>query len=385
MFPWLGKIVSRHWLLIICAWGVALVLLHRSAPVWDEITQDGDFAYLPPEMPSVVGEQLLTRGFPRNRAKSQIAFFVIREEETLDHDDLIPEARGLELAAFIAGGDALRALDALGPEYGVEISRDGLRRLARLLLRDQAPVAFTPLPLEVDPALRELFQPRRSPVWEERSSGPGTFLLGWLIAAAQAEPSPADTLRGVVPRLETLDDYLETVSLLLGQEARARLGAESRVPPVFRHLIDPLVRATAWKESCWRQYTGPSSNPRVLTSSVGAVGMMQIHTRVWRGVYDTERLADDVQYNVRAGIEILEYYLVDYAIRREEHRQPGGLDNLVRATYAAYNGGPSHLTRYRRDDVATSLRIIDREFWRHYQIMRETRWPDVGSCYPVGG
>ncbi|WP_289285138.1 lytic transglycosylase domain-containing protein, partial [Methylophaga sp. UBA1918] len=62
-----------------------------------------------------------------------------------------------KLAAFIAGGDALRALDALGPEYGLEITRDGLRRLARLLLAGTAPPRFTPLPLEVDEDFRDLF------------------------------------------------------------------------------------------------------------------------------------------------------------------------------------------------------------------------------------
>ncbi|MCC5810309.1 MAG: transglycosylase SLT domain-containing protein [Ectothiorhodospiraceae bacterium] len=299
----------------------------------------------------------------------------------LDRTEQLPQDVGLQLAAFVAGGDAITALDALGPEYGVEVSRDGLRRLARMLLADDAPARFTPLPLEVDPILRDLFQPQRSQAWEEQ--GGAYPLLRWLIAEAHAAPSPAEALRGRVPRLATLDEYLDLVSQLLGTEARARLVGESRVPHVFRYMLDPLVRATAWKESCWRQYHGSTSNPRVLTSSVGALGMMQVHARVWRGVYDQQRLADDVQYNVRAGIEILEYYLVDYAIRRGEHRQPGGIENLVRATYAAYNGGPGHLSRYRRDDVQTSLRIIDREFWRHYQIMKETRWPDVGSCYPV--
>ena len=71
------------------------------------------------------------------------------------------ETPGLEgdfkLAAFMAGGDALKALDALGPEYGFEITRDGLRRLARLLLAETAPPSFTPLPLEVDPEFRDLF------------------------------------------------------------------------------------------------------------------------------------------------------------------------------------------------------------------------------------
>lgn len=39
--------------------------------------------------------------------------------------------------------------------------------------------------------------------------------------------------------------------------------------------------------------------------------------------------------------------LIRYAIRKGEHRQPGGLSNLARASYSAYNGGPSQVSRYR--------------------------------------
>jgi hypothetical protein len=63
---------------------------------------------------------------------------------------------------------------------------------------------------------------------------------------------------------------------------------------------------------------------------------------------------------------------------------PGGDDNLIRATYAAYNGGPSHLGRYRRDETPARLRAIDDEFWRHYQTIKADQWPDVSSCYAVG-
>ncbi len=292
----------------------------------------------------------------------------------------------LRLAGFIAAGDALALADALGPAWGLEISRDGLRRLARMLLAEQAPDSFTPLPLGLDPALRELIglgahQPDRPSgnlrKWRWHD---------WLIAPAHAarRKPPAEALRGLVPRLAILDDYLALVSRLLDEQVSGHLGAESRLAPEFRSLFDPLVRATAWKESCWRHYVGPSDQPQVIRSSAGAVGMMQILGRVWRGVYDINRLETDIDYNVQAGIEILEHYLVDYAIRRGEHQQPGGLDNLVRATYAAYNGGPSHLTRYRRDDTAPRLRAIDNEFWRHFQQMRGERWPDVASCFPVG-
>ncbi len=289
----------------------------------------------------------------------------------------------LHLAAFLAAGDALTAVQALGPEYGLEVSRDGLRRLARMLLAEKTPLSFTPLPLDIDPELQRLLGldgvPERSPLASRR------HWLDWLIAPAHADNgSPGEALRGLVPRLAYLDDYLDLVARLLAAEIESHLGENSRLNEPQRRLFDPLVRATAWKESCWRHYVGQTDEPQVIRSSVGAVGIMQIMGRVWRGVYDVERLERDVSYNVAAGIEILEHYLVDYAIRRGEHEQPGGMDNLVRATYAAYNGGPSHLTRYRRDETAASLRAIDREFWNHYQQIKAEQWPDVASCYAVG-
>ena len=291
--------------------------------------------------------------------------------------------RDLRLAAFIAGGDALRALDALGPEFDLQISRDGLRRLARMLLAEDAPERFTPLPLGVDPGLRALFGIDRPGPADSR--GLLLALLDSLVSAASAQAeSPADALRGMVPRLAILDDYLQLVANLLEQQTGEHLSGGSRFPKRLKGRLDPLVWATAWKESCWRQFTGSPANPRVLTSPVGALGMMQINGRVWRGLYDLERLAEEVDYNVTAGTEILEHYLVDYAIRRGEHDHPGGDDNLIRATYAAYNGGPSHLARYRRDDTPGRLRAIDNEFWRHYQTIKADQWPDVSSCYAVG-
>lgn len=289
----------------------------------------------------------------------------------------------LRLAAFIAGGDALRALDTLGPEFDLQISGDGLRRLARMLLAEDVPERFTPLPLAVDPGMRELFGLGQPGAGETTRLWPA--LLDWLVATASAQAeSPADALRGLVPRLATLDDYLQLVASLLGQQTGAHLAADPRLPDRLKPRLEPLVWATAWKESCWRQFIGPPGNPRVLTSSVGALGMMQINGRVWRGLYDLQRLADEVDYNVSAGTEILEHYLVDYAIRRGEHKHPGGDDNLIRATYAAYNGGPSHLGRYRREGTPARLRAIDNDFWRHYQTIKADQWPDVSSCYAVG-
>lgn len=293
----------------------------------------------------------------------------------------IAEGVDLRLAGFLAAGDALKALDALGPEYGLEISRDGLRRLARLLLSERAPASFTPLPLDADPELRKLFGmvAHRS---DRAQARPAERWWSQLIPSAHAESLvPAEALRGVVPRLDSLDDYLALVARLLGEALAAHSAEQSRVPAEYQGLFDPLVRATAWKETCWRHYEGSVDQPRVIRSAVGAIGMMQIMGRVWRGVYDVERLESEVEYNVEAGIGILDHYLVDYAIRRGEHEQPGGIDNLVRATYAAYNGGPSQLSRYRRENTPARLRAIDNAFWRDYQKMQSQPWPEVSDCY----
>lgn len=297
------------------------------------------------------------------------------------------------LATFIAGGDALRALDALGPEYGFEITRDGLRRLARLLLAESVPPSFTPLPLEVDPEFRDLFglnaidEAVFTPAELAGQISDGFGRLGsWLLSAAHADSiPPAEALRGLVPRQDNLYNYLELVDSLLEEQASAWLAKNDSVPEMMAERLDPLVRATAWKESCWRHLVNLSGEPQVLRSAGGAVGMMQINGRVWRQVYDLDRLVDEVDYNVNAGIDILTHYMVDYAIRKGEHKQPGGEDNLVKATYAAYNGGPGHLARYRREDTAASLKAIDNAFWKHYTTIKDDKWPDISSCYSVGG
>src|SRR5207249_3077997 len=67
-----------------------------------------------------------------------------------------PQDRLLRYASFVAAGDALAALDAAAPSLGLEISGDGLRRLARVLDPTYVgdPLAYTEAP---DPVLRELF------------------------------------------------------------------------------------------------------------------------------------------------------------------------------------------------------------------------------------
>jgi len=116
-----------------------------------------------------------------------------------------------------------------------------------------------------------------------------------------------------------------------------------------------------------------------IRSSAGALGMMQINPRVWRGLYNLDALAGDIRYNARAGTEILHHYLVDYAVKKKEHQQPGGIDNLARATYSAYNAGPGRLSRYRKG----SGHAIDRKFWEMYRQVKAGNELAVASCFGV--
>jgi hypothetical protein len=108
---------------------------------------------------------------------------------------------------------------------------------------------------------------------------------------------------------------------------------------------------------------------------------MQVNERVWRGAYDRRGLVGDMAYNARAGSEILMHYLRDYAIAKGEHRKPGGLANLPRATYAVYNGGPGHLSRYRVRGTRRSLAAIDAGFSEKFQAVQRGRELDVARCW----
>ena len=88
MFARLGEFVARHWRLGILFWIAVVVLVRLAAPRWDDVTYDGDLAYLPENMPSVVGQRLTEAAFPHHLAKSQIVLIVAREDKPLQSNDL---------------------------------------------------------------------------------------------------------------------------------------------------------------------------------------------------------------------------------------------------------------------------------------------------------
>jgi len=327
----------------------------------------------------------------------------------------LPGSTGLRYLSFITAGEALAALDQAGPEIGLDISADGLRRLARMLAPSTIddPLAYG---VDVDPQLRTLFgfgeplpAPDLSDMPTEEPEGvtfddpanipldipaepsgqatpePRTWLPRlWQPATAHAAPQPnqqppAVALERWIVERDNVDVYLQAVREIL-RETTAKTLQGGDLPPKYHEVYRRLVLTTAWKESCWRQFVRSKGKVTYLKSSVGAAGMMQVYEKVWRGIYDVQGLRWDINYNARAGADILLHYISDYAIAKKEDQHPGGIDNLARATYAVYNGGPGHRTRYRNKDTKRSLRMIDESFYEKYRAVSAARELDVAQC-----
>ena len=299
----------------------------------------------------------------------------------------LPGERGLNLLSFITAADALQTLDALGPQFDLDISLDGMRRLARIVAPEleQDPLEYNQ---QVDPELRRLFDFGPPPMLENESGvlpPPQGWFGGTLLPEAQASidvrKDLVKRLNGWIPTHSDLDTYLTMMHGLLS-EIGQDVAAESRLDPDLHDMFRLMVLATAWQETCWQQFKRDGDQVVPVRSAAGAVGLMQVVPAVWRGFYDPAGLTRDVGYNAIAGSEILMHYLLDYAIAREEHRREGGRDNLALATYAAYNGGPSHLRRYRDPNAGKSLRRIDAAFKEKFLQLKEGDEMSVRSCYP---
>jgi len=288
-----------------------------------------------------------------------------------------PGSTALQYAAFISAGDALRALDSVAPHVGMRLDRNSLRSLARVLVPGVTDFELR-YDTAVDPELRAVlgfdaeFEEAAEPV----------SVLSWLISsayAAQIDPELIEHLNEWIPQRKEIDHYLQSVEKMLLSIAQAERD-KGKVPAAYFEIYERLLRATAWQESCWRQFIEREGSVETIRSSAGSVGMMQINMHVWRGVYDIDELTGNIGYNTRAGNEILVHYLVDYALRKNEHEIEGQPDSLARATYAVYNGGPRHLRRYRDPDEPESLKIIDQLFWDKYRAIQSEGIMAVKQC-----
>ena len=87
MFVRLSRLVTRRPLVVVLAWIALAVGLWLAAPSWDQVTKDDNVKFFPPDFPSVIGQSLLERGFPRDAASSQVVLVCERAGGPLTPQD----------------------------------------------------------------------------------------------------------------------------------------------------------------------------------------------------------------------------------------------------------------------------------------------------------
>jgi RND superfamily putative drug exporter len=101
MFQRLGNIVIRYWKLtlvfwiflaivansVMAGWINRLGLFAVKVPGWSEIAEDGEFAFLPKDMPSLKAEDLFRRAFPSERLASNIVIVMQHPSSGIDDAD----------------------------------------------------------------------------------------------------------------------------------------------------------------------------------------------------------------------------------------------------------------------------------------------------------
>lgn len=241
------------------------------------------------------------------------------------------------------------------------------------------PLAYTEAP---DPTLRGLFRFHEP----EPGLGPSETAppadSSWFGPRAAFAEEPPDEIKALarkldrwVPSAEELPVYRDSVARMLARVTDRTANANT-IPPGLADVYRVLVPATAWQESCWRQFVTQDGAVRPLVSKTGDVGIMQVNRRVWRGFFDLAQLEWDVAYNAGAGAEILAQLLTRYGAREAAGRP----ENAARATYSAYNGGPDAYRRYRLQRVPRFQRAVDRAFWEKYQAMAAGSALDFVLC-----
>jgi len=288
----------------------------------------------------------------------------------------LPKQTGSLYSSFIGAADKL----ALTGGAGLNLTPEMLRGMARLLAPSSAadPLAFN---TNVDSGLRNLLGfGAPLPVRQSRLDLPGrsesasALSFSFVRAATAAEPTKKN-LNQLLPDPKDLPTYLNEIRGLL-VDLSDKIGTKSKLGDEHKALYRQIVFTAAWQESCWRQFIKKGTP---VTSASGDLGLMQVNRNNWRGIYDLKNLAGDIEYNGNAGGEILLNYLTRNAIKNAEHKQPGG--HLGRATYSAYNGGPSAVARYRGVRQRAEWKKVDEAFWEKFQQVSAGRELDVRQCY----
>jgi RND superfamily putative drug exporter len=88
MFSSLAGAVNRRPWVVVSVWVAVTAALFQFAPPWDHVTQDDNVRFFPPDSLSVIGQDLLERGFSSDASSSQLVLLYEREDGHVTQDDL---------------------------------------------------------------------------------------------------------------------------------------------------------------------------------------------------------------------------------------------------------------------------------------------------------
>ncbi len=299
--------------------------------------------------------------------------------------------------SFFTATDALKSLQAIGPSLGMEISRNGLIRLAGLLADERA-FAWG-YGADVDADLRttfELGQALEIPAEPVVEPTPEEMLLlirlerllkrvlsGFVSTCWADAPQPsADALTRWLITPENVDTYIPAVQKILDEAAEKAFQASAS--EADRKFVRAAVLATAWQESCWRQFHVRKGQVTYLRSYNGtSVGLMQVNERVWRGLYKLDALRWNIRYNAAAGCDIMNLYLNKYVLKKQDKLPGDGRPDpalVARVLYAMYNGGPGEFGKFLSRHAKEKYYHSDDLFWEKYQWVEAQDWNKVKLC-----
>jgi hypothetical protein len=311
--------------------------------------------------------------------------------------------------AFFTAADALSALDKISPTMGIEISRNGLIRLARLLAEDKS--LTLDYHLGVNSKLRRVLglgaPPKASgPVTnseeleigeeeidliEDNDSSFTKLIMSLMCKSAWAKADKLTiTFKDIIPWVfskKNFETYVDRIKALLEEASDGALN-NSKIEDRYHDLYRRIVLSTAWQESCFRQFRVRKRKVTYLLSyNRTSVGLMQVNERVWRGMYDRQHLRWDIQYNAAAGCEILEIYIRKYTLDRIKKMKVGLTlddDTFARIVYAMYNGGPGQFKKILKRNKEGTFYSSDKLYFEKYSWVKNRQWENIRKCL-IGG
>lgn len=137
LFESVGSVAERRWRLCLILWLVAVVWGMGTArgfftawgypiPKFKDLVEDGEFAYLPPNMPSLTGERLMAKAFPDDLLMSSVVVVARREAQPLVHEDEVFIEEVLR--------PRLETLREANPDLVVSINSSRDARMGKLLV-----------------------------------------------------------------------------------------------------------------------------------------------------------------------------------------------------------------------------------------------------------